>query len=117
MDDSDLLKLSGVSGGTIAIILLVYKILKSVMGKKLVSNCCGRKMEVGIDVQDSTPKKDVCLEIKNPMIVDDKPIHSLQPIHRPQQREDRRDESHKRSVQVPPRQEASPHPDPDSGGV
>jgi hypothetical protein len=67
MDDSDLLKLSGVSGGTVAIILLVYKILKSVIGKKLVSNCCGKKLEVGLDVQATTPQADVCLEIKNPI--------------------------------------------------
>jgi hypothetical protein len=71
MEDSDLLKLSGVSGGTLAIILIVYKILKSVLGKKLISNCCGRKMVVGIDVQATTPKE-IKLEIKtNPMVEKD----------------------------------------------
>lgn len=67
MDDTDLLRLSGVSGGTIAIVLIVYRILKSVIGKKLISNCCGKKMEVGIDVQNTTPHTDVVLEIKNPL--------------------------------------------------
>jgi len=53
--DEQLLKMSGASAGTIAIVIIVYKILKSVLGKKIISNCCGKKMEVGIDVQPSTP--------------------------------------------------------------
>lgn len=116
MDDSDLLKLSGVSGGTIAIILLVYKILKSVIGKKVVSNCCGKKLEVGLDVQATTPQADVCLEIKNPL-VDGRQIHSQQYLNRSQQREDRRDKSPERSVQVPLHQEASTNTHGDSGAV
>jgi hypothetical protein len=116
MEDGDLLKLSGVSGGTIAIILLVYKILKSVIGKKVVSNCCGKKLEVGLDVQATTPQADVCLEIKNPL-VDGKQIHGQQRINRSQQREDRRDESPERTLQVPSRQEGGPHPDGNSGAV
>lgn len=53
--DEQLLKMSGASAGTIAVVIIVYKILKSVLGKKIISNCCGKKMEVGIDVQPSTP--------------------------------------------------------------
>lgn len=75
MDDTDLLRLSGVSGGTIAIVLIVYRILKSVIGKKLISNCCGKKMEVGIDVQNTTPHTDVVLEIKNPLKGDETRNH------------------------------------------
>lgn len=66
MESVDLAKLSGMSAASIAIVLLVYRILKSVKGKKFVSKCCGKKMDVGFDVQDmseETPK----LEIKNPI--------------------------------------------------
>lgn len=70
MEDSDVLKFSGASAGTVAIILLVYRILKSLLGKKLVSNCCGNKIEVGIDVQDSTPKEEHILEIKNNPLIE-----------------------------------------------
>jgi len=54
--DTDLLAMSGASAGTIAIVLLVYKVLKSVVGKKLISNCCGRKGELGLDIQPTTPQ-------------------------------------------------------------
>lgn len=70
MDDADLMKLSGASAGTVAIVLLVYRILKSVLGKKLISNCCGKKMEVAIDVQQTTPREHQTIEIKNPLKVD-----------------------------------------------
>jgi hypothetical protein len=77
--DEELLKMSGASAGTIAIVLVVYKILKSALGKRLISNCCGRKIEVGLDIKDSvpTPKDEVCLEIKNPIHTqnDATPIH------------------------------------------
>lgn len=67
--DDELLKMSGASAGTIAIVLLVYKIFKATLGKRLISNCCGTKLEVGLDIKDSvpTPKEDVCVEIKNPI--------------------------------------------------
>jgi hypothetical protein len=55
MADEEILKMSGASAGTIAIVLIIYRILKTVVGKKLISNCCGKKLEVGIDVQPSTP--------------------------------------------------------------
>jgi len=117
MDDSDLLKLSGVSGGTVAIILIVYRVLKSVIGKKVVSNCCGKKLEVGLDVQATTPQADVCLEIKTNPMLDGKQVHSQQPVYRSQQREDRRDESPERTLQVPRGEEGSTRPDQNSGGV
>ena len=55
MDDLTLLKSAGVSTTTIVIVFAIYKLFKSVLGKKLVSSCCGRKMEVGIDVKPMTP--------------------------------------------------------------
>jgi hypothetical protein len=73
MDDTDLLKMSGASAGTVAIILLIYRVLKSVLGKRFISHCCGKKMEVGIDVKEGvTPKEEVKIEIKtNPMLEKD----------------------------------------------
>ena len=70
MEDSELFKMSGASAGTIAVILLLYKLLKGAVGKKLISNCCGRKIEVGLDIQATTPKEDIALEIKNPLHID-----------------------------------------------
>lgn len=63
MDEVDLFKMSGASAGTIAVILLIYRIGKSLMGKRLISNCCGRKMEVGIDV------KDTASPVSNPLVI------------------------------------------------
>lgn len=65
--EEDLLKMSGVSAGSIAILLLVYRILKSMKGKRFISVCCQRKMDIGFDVGTvDTPK-----EHNNPMIVID----------------------------------------------
>ena len=69
MEESDILKLSGASAGTVAIVLLVYRILKSLVGKRFISTCCGRKEEFSLDIRDTkTPPPDpVRIEIKNPM--------------------------------------------------
>jgi hypothetical protein len=64
--DDNLLMSAGLSTTGVAIILIVYRLLKSIQGKKLVSNCCGRKIELGMDVQEMTPKEVV---IQNPMKV------------------------------------------------
>ena len=65
MDDYDLLKMAGVSTTGMAIILLVYRIMKSVVGKKFISKCCDRKIEVGVDIAVMTPKDETV--IQNPM--------------------------------------------------
>ena len=68
MDDTDILKMSGLSASSLAIVLIVYKLLKSVAGKKLISNCCGRKYEVGVAVADMpTTPREVRIEVQNPM--------------------------------------------------
>jgi hypothetical protein len=54
MDDATLMN-AGLSTTGVAILLIVYRLFKSVQGKKLVSNCCGRRAEVGIDVVSMTP--------------------------------------------------------------
>ena len=67
MDGTDILKLSGASAGTVAIVLLVYRVLKSLIGKRIISHCCDKTFEVGVDIKDSvpTPKEEVALEVKN----------------------------------------------------
>lgn len=55
MDISELLSISGMSATAVAIILAVYRILKSVKGKKFVSSCCGKKAELGFDVKEMSP--------------------------------------------------------------
>jgi hypothetical protein len=65
--DEDLLKMSGVSAGSIAVLLLIYRILKELKGKRFISVCCQRKIDIGFDVGTVvTPK-----EQNNPMIVID----------------------------------------------
>ena len=68
MDDAELLKVSGFSASTIAVVLIVYRLLKTITGKKIVSNCCGKKVEVGVAVAEMTPKcEETVLEIRNPI--------------------------------------------------
>ncbi len=71
MDDPTMLASAGLSTTGVALLLIAYRILKSVKGKKLVSSCCGRKLEMGVDVQDMTPAPAVpdheAITIRNPM--------------------------------------------------
>ena len=53
--DTDLLAMAGLSTTGVAIVLVVYRVLKSVRGKKFVSSCCGKKMDMGFDIQEITP--------------------------------------------------------------
>lgn len=66
MDDGSLLKAAGFSTTGMAIVLVIYRLLKSVKGKRFVSSCCGRKMEIGIDVQEMTPHH-IAIPIENPL--------------------------------------------------
>lgn len=69
MDDS-MLTSAGLSTSGVAILLILYRVLKTAKGKKLVSSCCGRKMEMGVDVQDMTPGAapvDTAITIRNPV--------------------------------------------------
>lgn len=83
MDDNDLLKVSGLSASTIAILLIVYRVGKMMVGKKVISSCCGRKIEMGVDVAQMTPKapEEVRLEIHNPL--HKKPEPTVEPDVRP----------------------------------
>lgn len=54
MDDV-LLMNAGLTTSGVALVLIAYRFFKSIQGKKLVSSCCGRRMEVGVDVVPMTP--------------------------------------------------------------
>ena len=47
----DILQQFGVTGSSLAIILIIYKLFKHFKGNVLVSKCCGKKVEVGFDVK------------------------------------------------------------------
>lgn len=55
MNETELLAMGGVSTAGIAIILVVYRVLKYINGKKLRSHCCGTDMTIGIVVEPITP--------------------------------------------------------------
>jgi hypothetical protein len=63
METEDLLKMAGVSTTGMAIILIVYRILKTIKGKRFVSSCCGKKLDMSMDVEDITPK----MIVRNPV--------------------------------------------------
>lgn len=51
-----LLMNAGITTSGVAILLIAYKVFKSLEGKKLISSCCGKKMEVGFQVGEMTPQ-------------------------------------------------------------
>lgn len=62
--DLELLKMAGLSTTGVTLVLIAYRVMKSLQGKKLVSSCCGKRLEMGIDVAPMTPNTTV---IENPM--------------------------------------------------
>jgi hypothetical protein len=54
--EANLLQQSGMSAGLIAILLIVYRILKSVNGNRMVSSCCGKRTELGFVIEPITPQ-------------------------------------------------------------
>lgn len=70
MDLSTALSGAGVSAGSIALLYVVWNLVKSLNHKKLKSNCCGRESVVAIDVVDTSPiSKDNPL-VQQPLRVD-----------------------------------------------
>ena len=53
--DASLLASAGIGTTTMAILFIAYRVLQSAKGRRFVSNCCGRKGEVGFDVRDMPP--------------------------------------------------------------
>lgn len=48
----EILQQFGITGSSLAIVLIIYKLFKHFKGHMLISKCCGRKVEVGFDVRD-----------------------------------------------------------------
>ena len=67
----DLLASAGITTSGVAILLLVYRLFKSIQGKKLISSCCGKRLEVGFDVGSMTPQHQTKDEfvIINPVVL------------------------------------------------
>jgi hypothetical protein len=53
--DASLLASAGVSTTTMAVLFIAYKVFQAIRGHRLVSDCCGRRGEVGFDVRDMPP--------------------------------------------------------------
>jgi len=52
MDINTLLATGGASGGTIAILVLLYKVCQKIINHRIVAQCCNKECEVGISVED-----------------------------------------------------------------
>jgi hypothetical protein len=52
METAQLFASAGVSTGVIASLLLAWKVWNAIKGRRLVSDCCGKWCEVGIDVRE-----------------------------------------------------------------
>ena len=50
--DIQLLQQFGVSASSVAILVTLYRLFQYVKGRKLVSECCGKRAEVGIDIRN-----------------------------------------------------------------
>jgi hypothetical protein len=58
MDETDLLKSSGLSVGVIGIIYVAIKLIKSINNKRIHSKCNGKDMiDVVIDVREATDEE------------------------------------------------------------
>ena len=73
--DANLLASAGVSTTTMAILFIAYKVFMKLKGHRLVSDCCGRKGEVGFDVRDMppTPPEEIQSRQSVPPLVGEKP--------------------------------------------
>ena len=46
---------AGVSTGSIAVLYIIYKVFSAIRGHRLISDCCGKFYEIGVDVRDMPP--------------------------------------------------------------
>jgi hypothetical protein len=58
---------AGMTTTGVAIVLILWRVLKTASGKKLVSDCCGKKASIGFQVGEMTPLPKMT---ENPMIKD-----------------------------------------------
>ena len=63
----------GISSGSIALLGLLYTIWLRVQGHRLVSDCCGKKYEVGVEVKDMPPtpqdSPEIDKDLTQPLVV------------------------------------------------
>jgi hypothetical protein len=71
--ETTLLQQSGMSAGLIAILLIVYRVLKSVNGNRMVSSCCGKKSELGFVIEPITPQATLS-QAKAPIVMTTNPM-------------------------------------------
>ena len=64
MDFTDALKAGGASASIITIIAVAYKIVQSVCGHRLRSECCGREATIGATVEEMPPSKRASIVIE-----------------------------------------------------
>lgn len=64
--ETNLLQQAGITGTTLVIILVAYRALKSCRGGTVRSKCCGKSMEIGLDLERQSSE----VEMKdNPLVV------------------------------------------------
>jgi hypothetical protein len=50
--DAGVLQQAGLSTAGIAILFIAYRVSKAIIGHRLISDCCGRRMEMGLAIAD-----------------------------------------------------------------
>ena len=63
--DYDNLISAGISSSILTLAFAVYQVIKCTIGHRLISSCCGKYYEVGIDVQEMP--KDIYEELNEPV--------------------------------------------------
>ena len=53
--DSQLAASAGIGSSTMAAMFIAYRVFKAFNGHRLVSDCCGKKGEIGFVVRDMAP--------------------------------------------------------------
>ena len=63
---------TGTTGTILTILYFVYKIINH---KRCRSNCCGKKLELSLDMENTTPpeNKDIGFSMRNPIRSQPKP--------------------------------------------
>ena len=64
------LQTAGLSSGTLAVLFILYRAWGAAVGRRLISDCCGRRVEVGVDVRDMAATPTEPIKIKTPATVD-----------------------------------------------
>jgi hypothetical protein len=62
---------AGLGSGTVAILMIAYKLYTMMNHTRIKSQCCGKKFEASIDVEKTTPAE---LKIKIPERVEMTPV-------------------------------------------